>query len=115
MDGVTLLEEARTAGLIVRSIGRSLEIRGPRRAEAIAKRLLAQKPVVKAALELASLPDPPPGASPDDLPADWWEQWVERVAIMVEDGKVPLDDAEVKALADVLGQMKEAGFHFRDT
>ena len=59
--------------------------------------------------ELAMLPDPPPGVSPQDLPDDWLEEYgPERVAIMVEDGKLPLEHAEAKALADVLLVMKRA-------
>lgn len=38
MDGLTLLAEARAAGLEVRAEGDRLVIRGPRKAEALAKR-----------------------------------------------------------------------------
>jgi hypothetical protein len=38
--------------------------------------------------EMATLPDPPPGFCPDDLPQDWFEFWEDRVAIMVEGGRL---------------------------
>lgn len=50
MDGLMLLKEARAAGLAVRIDGDKLVIRGPRTAEAIAKRLLENKTVVMEAL-----------------------------------------------------------------
>jgi hypothetical protein len=50
MDGITLLLEAQAAGLSVRVDGDKLIIRGPRSAELIARRLLAYKPAVVAAL-----------------------------------------------------------------
>ena len=110
MDGMILLEEARAAGLSVTADGDRLRIRGPRRADPVARRLLAHKPdVLSALVELASLPDPPPGVSLQDLPDEWLEVWAERVAIMVEDGKLPLEHAEAKALADVLLVMMRAG------
>lgn len=111
MDGLTLLNEARAVGLIVTVQGGKLVIRGPREADAVAKRLLAHKSEVVAALEMSSLPDPPPGIAPEDLPVGWREAWDERVAIMVEDGKLPLEHAEAKALADVLLQMKRSGIN----
>jgi hypothetical protein len=50
MDGLKLLELARAAGLAVRVDGEKLVVRGPRKAEAVAKRLLENKAVVIAAL-----------------------------------------------------------------
>ena len=50
MDGLTLLREARAAGLTVAADGARLCIRGPRQAEAVARRLLAHKAAVLAAL-----------------------------------------------------------------
>ena len=63
MDGVNLILAAEAAGLTVQAAGDKLVIRGPRRAEAVAKLLLARKPLVMAALRaLAALqsPAPPP-------------------------------------------------------
>ena len=50
MDGVTLLRQARTAGLAVVANGDKLVIRGPKHAERTALLLLANKPTVMAAL-----------------------------------------------------------------
>ena len=50
MDGVSLLDEARAAGLEVRLQGGRLVVRGPRSREDQAQRLLAQKHEVLAAL-----------------------------------------------------------------
>jgi hypothetical protein len=49
MDGLTLLQEARTAGLTVEADGERLRIRGPRGAKDLAQRLLANKSQVLAA------------------------------------------------------------------
>ncbi len=50
MDGLTLLQEASAAGLMVLADGDRLVIRGPRSADAVARRLLAHKAVILAAL-----------------------------------------------------------------
>jgi hypothetical protein len=50
MDGVTLLRRAREAGLAVAAEGKKLVIRGPRRAEPVARLLIEHKPKVMAAL-----------------------------------------------------------------
>jgi len=50
VDGVTLLRRARDAGLTVGAEGDKLVIRGPRRAEPVARLLLDHKPAVLAAL-----------------------------------------------------------------
>jgi hypothetical protein len=50
MDGVTLLRRARDAGLAVLAEGDKLVIRGPRRAEPVARLLIEHKPAVMAAL-----------------------------------------------------------------
>jgi hypothetical protein len=111
-DGITLLQEARAVGLVVVAMGDQLRIRGPRRAEPIAKRLIAHKADVLKVLkrrlqaEMSSLPDPPDGASPNDLSGDWWVLWDERAAIMEYDGGLPREQAEAKALAEILLAMK---------
>jgi hypothetical protein len=54
MDGVTLLRRTRAAGLaVVAEASGKLVIRGPRRAEATARLLLAHKPAVMSALATA--------------------------------------------------------------
>ena len=50
MDGLNLLREARQAGLEVTATGDRLVVQGPRRLEAVARTLLAQKPTVLEAL-----------------------------------------------------------------
>src|SRR3954451_8448148 len=56
MDGVTLLRRARGAGLGVTAEGEKLVIRGPKRAEPVARLLIAHKPKVMAALVPAESP-----------------------------------------------------------
>ena len=50
MDGLTLLRRAREAGLAVATEGEKLVIRGPKRAEKVARLLIEHKPDVLAAL-----------------------------------------------------------------
>jgi hypothetical protein len=50
VDGVILLQRASEAGLAVTAAGDKLVIRGPRRAEPVARLLIAHKPEVLAAL-----------------------------------------------------------------
>ncbi len=50
MDSLTMLQEAWSAGLIVVANGDRLVVRGPRSAEAIARRLIENKPEIMAAL-----------------------------------------------------------------
>jgi hypothetical protein len=50
MDGMTLLRRAHEAGLNVATEGDKLVIRGPRRAESVARLLIEHKPKVMAAL-----------------------------------------------------------------
>lgn len=101
MDGMKLIDEARAAGLTVTALGNRLLIRGPRRAEAIAQRLLAHKAEVLAALDRPVVPPP--------LPADWHFLWDERAAIMEHEGGLPRELAEARALDDVVQQMLRAG------
>jgi hypothetical protein len=96
MDGLTLLDEARAAGLTVVADGDLLRIRGPRSAEPVAHRLIANKALVLYALA-------------DRLPVDWHLQWDERSAIMEADGGLPRERAEALALLDVLEQMRRDG------
>jgi hypothetical protein len=106
MDGLTLLDEARAAGLSVQAVDGRLLIRGPRRAESVVRRLIACKALVMQALTADDLPS----VGPDDLPPDWREWFGERLAIMAEqcDGPAP-DHLRVIALADTLDAMRRAG------
>jgi ribosomal protein S27AE len=56
MDGLSLLAEARRAGLSVHVEGDKLVVRGPKAAAPIAERLLANKTQVMAALHIAPAP-----------------------------------------------------------
>jgi hypothetical protein len=51
MDAVSLLEEARAAGLEVRTEGDQLVVRGPKRLATLALRVLDHKPAILAILE----------------------------------------------------------------
>ncbi len=108
MDALTLLAEARKAGLAVLVEGDRLRVRGPRRAEAIAKKLLALKPAVVQALAAQGTPAVSPSPGPRALPPDWFVLWDERAAIMEYDGKMSREHAEARALADVLRLMRES-------
>jgi hypothetical protein len=102
MDGLTLLEQARTAGLTLIVQGGKLVIRGPRRADRLAEQLLARKGEILDALTLESL-------TPSNLPSEWHLMWDERAAIMESEGTLPRERAEALALADVLRAMERAG------
>lgn len=71
MDGLTLLQEASVAGLMVLADGDRLVIRGPRSADAVARRLLAHKAVILAVLAAGNgntNPTIPEVVPFDDLP-----------------------------------------------
>lgn len=72
MVGLTLLTEARAAGLAVRVDGDRLIVRGPRQAEALARRLIAHKAEILTAL--AETASPTGDCEPlRPLPANWPE------------------------------------------
>ena len=91
MDGLILLNRAREAGLAVEADGNKLLIRGPRRAEPVARLLIEHKPEVLAALAPVI---PPPDLHIDSFdPVDgsdpaWWRRhfkirtihWAQRQA-----------------------------------
>lgn len=116
MDGVGLLAVARRAGLTVVADGDRLRIRGPRRSEPIARRLLEQKSLV-----LAALPSSPPGPTAGpvpvydreiavaDLPVDWRLEFEERAAIREFDGGQAREHAEAEALREIVERIKAAG------
>ena len=116
MDGLTLLQQARAAGLTVAVDGDRLRIRGPRRAEPMARRLLEQKPLVLAALSSSSTaPTVAPAPEGDqeitvaDLPADWRLEFEERAAIREFEGGQLREHAEAEALREVRDRMLAAG------
>ena len=59
MDGLTLLRRARNAGLAVTAEGDKLVIRGPKRAEPVARLLIEHKSEVLSALSPARHPSEP--------------------------------------------------------
>ena len=102
MGGMTLIQEARTAGLSVEPIGTRLRIRGPARLEPLAHRLLAQKCTVLQ--ELCSQCWAWLG-SPSDLPPEWRVEWEERAAIREYDGGQVREHAEAEALREIVVRM----------
>jgi hypothetical protein len=110
MDTLALLQQAEAAGLTVSVQGDRLCIRGPRRAEALAQRLLDHKVAILAALA----PEAPVTVTTNDLPPDWYFRWDERAAIMEYDGKLPRDRAKALALEDILEQMRRIGVFLRN-
>jgi hypothetical protein len=106
MDSLTLLEQARSAGLTVIVRNDKLVVRGPRQFSALAEQLLSHKTEVLNALALESF-------RPADLPAQWHFLWDERAAIMEYDGGMHRERAEFLALKDILGQMQRAGIDIR--
>ncbi len=105
MDGLRLLREAQAAGLTVRADGERLIVRGPRRAEPVALRLLANKVAILSALRGATGDTRPRAA--DTLPPHWRELYEERAAIMEFDANMTRADAEHFALAEILKRMRE--------
>jgi hypothetical protein len=75
MDGLTLLRQARAAGLAVRAKGDTLVIHGPRRAEPVARLLIDRKPDVMAALARGAAIEPGRAADWRGDFAKCAEQW----------------------------------------
>ena len=107
MDGLILLQDASAAGLEVLTDGSRLVVRGPRRAEVVARRLLANKSQVLRAL--ASRTAGIPQVGPDALPGDWRVEWEERAAIREYEGGQARKHAEAEAFTEVLHRMRAAG------
>ena len=104
MDGLTLLHEARAAGLVVTVEGERLRIVGPKRAESLALRLLAHKAEL---LPVLTFP-PTTCVRVEDLDPEWRIVWEERASIMEYDGGLPRERSEALALAEIVMQMKQA-------
>lgn len=81
MDGLTLIREARNAGLHVAAAGDKLVIRGPRQAEPIVRKLIEHKPVVLAILREPIAEPVPINATVGDDAMDWRELFEERAAM----------------------------------
>jgi hypothetical protein len=92
LEGLALLRRAREAGLAVEQEGDTLVIRGPKRAEPIARLLIENKPEVLAALAPANR-----GMKPAPTFVEIEE---ERAAIIEHNGHIPCDWAEGFARLD---------------
>jgi hypothetical protein len=105
MDGLSLLRRARNAGLAVEEEVGKLVIRGPRRAEPVARLLIEHKPQVLAALAPAQCSPRHTGiASPNPVvdPAPWRDQFYERVAIRMHEDGYPRAEAECLAFGRII-------------
>src|SRR5262249_26773902 len=89
-----LLDEARAAGLAVAIDGDRLVVRGPRRAESVARKLLANKREV-----IAALAEAPLGPVADDSMA-WRDFYEKRAARREHSGHYPHRLAERLAYAE---------------
>jgi hypothetical protein len=115
MGSLTLLAQARAAGLSVAADGDRLIIQGPRRAGPIARELMGHKAEVLALL--AGSHQEPPGASPPlsypwrevlpDWPAEWRQRWGE-LANQYQDAGLSWHEAEARAFAEVSAE-RESG------
>ena len=107
MDGMTLLQEARTSGLTVEAVGDKLVIRGPRRLGDLAHRLLEEKAAVMAALvprELSMRERIDGGI----VPTGWQpERWAARLRQMADACRQihTARAAELEAWADNVGDL----------
>jgi hypothetical protein len=100
MGGLTLLDRARAAGLSVTAEGKRLVIRGPKRADTIARELITHKVEVLAAL---GAPPPDPSVWRSVLPfwpIPWRERWGRRANELAKSG-IRWPDDEARAFAEV--------------
>ena len=108
MDGLTLIREAKAAGLSVAVAGEQLIIRGPRQAEQVARKLIAHKSAVLAAI---AVQDDVGAAAEmhDDLPlhdeaeaAELRYAYAERVGIRLFDAGYSRREAERLAYGEAI-------------
>lgn len=99
MDGLALLQKAHEAGLTVKAEGDRLIIRGPRRAEPVARLLIGHKGELLAALRPPSKPSPSVASSEWDA-SDWCGYFGERAGLAEFDGGAPRAWAEALARLD---------------
>jgi hypothetical protein len=95
MDGMTLLREARSAGLSVWADGDRLVIRGPRRAEPVVRVLIAHKPEVMTALSL------PPHTEAAWNIGQWSQLYREKLQVWLGSGRYTESEAEGLARAEL--------------
>jgi hypothetical protein len=109
MDGMTLLGQARFAGVSVSADGDRLHLEGPRRVEPIMRQLAEHKAAVLDALAVeTALGIAISIIDPDALPGDWRIEFEERAAVREHDGKQLREHAEAAALGEVLNRMRAA-------
>lgn len=106
MGGVTLLQQARQAGLNVEARGGKLRVTGPRHLESLARALLARKQEIMSLLDESN---PDLRLTPADLSPDWRIEWEERAAIREYDGGQAREHAEAEALREIIDRMWAAG------
>jgi hypothetical protein len=102
VDGLTLIREARDAGLRLVAKGNKLVIRGPKRAESTARKLIDHKWAVLAVLRGALVDPPLLSAISGDSTDDWREMYEERAAIRQYNGGYRRDVAERLAWGEVI-------------
>jgi hypothetical protein len=103
MDGLMLLNEAHAAGLDVVIDGNKLVVRGPRRAECVARKLLAHKREVMAAVAGVGPSTAAPITRVDSTDAaNWRELYVERAAFRQYEAGYRRDAAEQLAFGEVI-------------
>lgn len=101
MDGLTLLDQARRAGLSVVAEGDRLRIRGRRQAEHLALSLIANKVAVLAVLADRTI-------TVAEIPPDWRLEFEERAAIREYDGGQFREYAERAALVEIVERIRAA-------
>ena len=113
MDGLSLLMQARAAGLTLAAEGQNLVIRGPKRAEPVVRLLAAHKAAVVAALAAAGEPGVQSAAAApiaveiapdlaDMAPAYWRDLYEERCAIRQFEAGYPKAIAERLAWGETI-------------
>jgi hypothetical protein len=135
MDGLTLLEQGRAAGLTIESDGDRLIIRGPRRATDLAREILEHKAELVALLGPPTPPDWPtlaaqrwgPALDHDepgiDVPADswrwqvahWpharWAAWRDRSAAILPHVDPDLSGAAAIRAAEFVAYLEMTGYY----
>lgn len=102
MEGVTLLRQAREAGLAVAAEGEGLVIRGPRRAEPLARLLIEHKPEVLSALTSTEHPGDREYDKRDVIgdTAEWLDLFAARLAHWFARGQRRWHEAELIAFSE---------------
>lgn len=101
MDGLTLLRRAQEAGLAIHADGDKLVIRGPKRAEPVARLLLDHKPDVLAALAPRTAPDTTARDGDAGERAGWRDRYAGRIVHWFRAGR-PWQEAERLAFSKMI-------------